>query len=165
MTLRHLISIAVLPGTVAVAVPLWISQRRHLQWTVPTDLRSAFICLAGALLLMLGAGLFGWSVYFFWSRGRGTLAPWDPPRIFVVEGPYRYVRNPMISGVIFMLIGEAGLLRSRPLLAWAALVAFINAVYIPVIEEPMLKARFGGSYDRYTRVVGRFIPRPWIREP
>jgi protein-S-isoprenylcysteine O-methyltransferase Ste14 len=69
----------------------------------------------------------------------------------------------MISGVIFVLIGEACLLRSMPLAQWAGLFTLINVIYIPVLEEPMLLARFGETYRTYTRSVPRFLPRlrPW----
>jgi protein-S-isoprenylcysteine O-methyltransferase Ste14 len=159
MPIRHLISIVVLPGTVAVAVPIWIARRQQVRFAVPMDAQSAIICTAGLTLLAAGGFLFGWSLYYFWSRGRGTLAPWDPPRAFVVDGPYRYVRNPMISGVLFILIGEAGVLRSASHLAWAAVFSLINAIYIPLFEEPMLEARFGDPYRHYTRTVRRFLPR------
>jgi protein-S-isoprenylcysteine O-methyltransferase Ste14 len=111
--------------------------------------------------------LFVASVYYFWRRGRGTLAPWDPARLFVGDGPYRFVRNPMISGVIFVLIGEASILRSRSLGEWAVLFALANLVYIPMLEEPRLVARFGEPYTRYKRFVPRFLPRlrPWTPDP
>ena len=81
----------------------------------------------------------------------------------MVQGPYRFVRNPMISGVPFILAGEAAILRSRPHAEWAAVFAIINMIYIPLLEEPALKARFGASYGRYCRAVRRFVPRltPW----
>jgi protein-S-isoprenylcysteine O-methyltransferase Ste14 len=126
------------------------------------DLVSAAIVLGGAGLVLVGLTLSA-SVFYFWSRGRGTLAPWDPPRFFVVDGPDRFVRNPMISGVILVLLGEAFMLRSRPLAEWAGLFGLINAIYIPLLEEPMLAARFGEPYRRYKRAVRRFVPRlrPW----
>src|SRR5439155_1862107 len=79
------------------------------------------------------------------------------------SGPYRYVRNPMISGVIFTLLGEALVLLSRPHLVWAATFFAINAVYIPLLEEPQLRWRFGADYDRYRAHVRRLVPRlrPW----
>ena len=97
------------------------------------------------------------------TEGDGTLAPWDPPRRLVVRGPYRFVRNPMISGVIFVLFSEALILRSLPLAAWAATFLVINLIYIPLSEEPMLRARFGDDYEEYCRHVRRFLPRvrPW----
>jgi len=166
MVLRQVFSILALPCTVAIVIPIWVARRNHIAFTEPRELTSWALLVNGAILLAVGLALFAWSVYFFWSRGRGTLAPWDPPRRFVVEGPYRFVRNPMISGVIFVLIGEAGTLRSRPHAEWAALFVLINMIYIPIMEEPMLTARFGNSYTRYKRNVRRFLPRlrPWPGE-
>jgi protein-S-isoprenylcysteine O-methyltransferase Ste14 len=159
MLLRQLASIALLPFMVAVMVPSWIvrGQPEVPSWPVtPGALASA---AAGAVLLLCGAALFGWCVRLFWRRGQGTLAPWDPPRQFVAEGPYRHVRNPMITGVFLMLLGEALLLRSAAVGWWAALFAAINAVYIPLSEEPGLEARFGPAYQAYCRAVPRFVPR------
>jgi protein-S-isoprenylcysteine O-methyltransferase Ste14 len=163
MILRQLLSIVILPGTVTLFVPIWIARRNAISSSLPADARGVLTVLFGVIALLVGFALFGYSLYFFWTRGRGTLAPWDPPRRFVVEGPYRYVRNPMISGVIFILIGEAFILRSRPHADWAGLFAIINMIYIPLFEEPMLAARFGEPYNRYRRHVARFVPRvrPW----
>lgn len=163
MLIRQIAAILALPFTVAVVIPIWIARRNHVAFTAPHDARAALAVWGGVALLTIGVALFCASVFYFWSRGRGTLAPWDPPRRFVVEGPYRFVRNPMISGVIFVLIGEACILRSRPHAEWAGLFALINLVYIPLLEEPMLAARFGEPYRQYTRAVRRFLPRvrPW----
>ncbi len=166
MLLRHLCSIAALPGMVTIVVPLWIARRNGVEPAAPHDVESAARQLIGMLVLAIGAGLFGNSLYYFWSQGRGTLAPWDPPRRFVVDGPYRFVRNPMISGVIFILFGEALVLWSRPHAIWAGVFLLVNLVYIPLSEEPMLAARFGAPYVRYKDHVRRFVPRirPWSPE-
>src|SRR6266540_1840963 len=163
MLFRQLCAVAALPAVVTVVVPVWIARRNGIEFGAPADIASASLQLVGAVALVIGGSLFGASLYYFWSRGRGTLAPWDPPRRFVVEGPYRFVRNPMISGVIFILVGEAAMLRSRPHAMWAMLFVLINAVYIPLLEEPQLAARFGDSYREYRRHVRRFVPRvqPW----
>jgi protein-S-isoprenylcysteine O-methyltransferase Ste14 len=99
----------------------------------------------------------------FAGEGEGTLAPWDPPRNLVVRGPYRYVRNPMISGAVLFLFGEAALLLSLPHAVWAAAFLGLNSLYIPWMEEPQLERRFGESYREYCRNVPRVIPRlrPW----
>ena len=92
--------------------------------------------------------------------GRGTLAPWDPTRRLVAEGPYRHVRNPMISGVLLMLVGEALLSRSGVLALWAGAFLLINHTYFLLSEEPGLERRFGDSYRVYRAHVPRWIPRP-----
>jgi protein-S-isoprenylcysteine O-methyltransferase Ste14 len=163
MLLRQLSAIVALPGVVAIVVPVWIARRNGVELAVPHNLESTAFQLSGVVLLIAGAWLFSASLYYFWSRGRGTLAPWDPPRRFIVEGPYRFVRNPMISGVIFILFGEALVLQSPPHAVWAGVFSLVTAVSIPFLEEPMLVARFGEPYRRYRHHVPRFMPRirPW----
>lgn len=164
IALRHLASFLALPFVAAVVVPLVLSRRFHATVVWPEG-TSALISVLGLVVLGMGLVLFGASVYEFVTRGRGTLAPWDPPRELVIHGPYRYVRNPMISGVLLLLIAEAILLRSAAHGAWAALFAVINAIYIPLLEEPQLERRFGVDYRDYRRNVPRLVPRlsPWRR--
>jgi protein-S-isoprenylcysteine O-methyltransferase Ste14 len=164
---RHMVSIAILPGTVLVLVPTWIARRYDVAIARPvTGLHIASVA-SGVVLLGIGLALFISSLRRFAGEGRGTLAPWDPPRRLVVAGPYRYVRNPMISGVIFLLAAEAALLRSTPHWLWTLTFAAINVVYIPLFEEPFLTARFGADYQEYCRHVRRFVPqiRPWDQPP
>jgi protein-S-isoprenylcysteine O-methyltransferase Ste14 len=161
--LRHLLAIAVLPLTMAVLVPLWLARREGL---TPAPAGTALALAGQALgvaLALVGLGLFATSLRRFAVEGRGTLAPWDPPRELVVRGPYRYVRNPMISGVLLVLVGEALVLRSRAHAVWALTFFAINATYIPLLEEPGLEQRFGERYRRYRRHVPRLVPRlrPW----
>jgi len=85
----------------------------------------------------------------FVTVGKGTLAPWNPTQRLVVRGVYRHVRNPMIAGVFLVLLGEAILAASLPLLGWFAFFVIVNAVYIPLVEEPGLVKRFGGDYLAY----------------
>jgi protein-S-isoprenylcysteine O-methyltransferase Ste14 len=167
MWLRQLVSIAVLPFTVTVLVPVWIAGRRGLGFAPIASPTDVALVAVGALVAAAGLGLFGWCLVLFWTRGKGTLAPWDPPRRFVVSGPYRYVRNPMITGVLLVLVGEACLVRAVELAEWAATFAVINAIYIPMTEEPILEARFGGEYRAYCEAVPRFVPRvtPWQGAP
>jgi len=163
MFLRQLASVMALPFTVTIVIPIWIARRERCALVSPSDAPGLALLLTGVVAVGVGLALFGACLFLFWTRGRGTLAPWDPPRQFVVDGPYRFVRNPMISGVIFVLAGEACICRSTPLARWAALFTILNLVYIPLLEEPMLAARFGDAYARYRRAVPRFIPRlrPW----
>jgi protein-S-isoprenylcysteine O-methyltransferase Ste14 len=166
MLARHLLSVAVLPFSVAVLVPLWLARSNSISPAIATTVPQMFAQVAGVLLLLLGLTLFAASLRKFVTEGEGTLAPWDPPRRLVVRGPYRYVRNPMISGVVFTLFGEALLLVSRPHLMWALIFLGANFVWIPLVEEAGLRHRFGDSYAQYCRHVPRLIPRlhPWEPE-
>jgi protein-S-isoprenylcysteine O-methyltransferase Ste14 len=161
--LRHLFAIAVLPFTVVVLVPIWVARRYGVTLVLDHSAGALTLQMAGLALLGLGLVLFIASVWRFAVEGKGTLAPWDPPRVFVVRGPYRFVRNPMISGVILLLFGEASVLLSWPHAVWAVSFLLLNGIYIPLVEEPQLKRRFGESYCEYCRHVRRFIPRlrPW----
>ena len=95
----------------------------------------------------------------FVRRGQGTPAPWNPPHRLVVTGPYRHVRNPMIAGVCLVLLGEACVLNSLSIALWLLVFATINAVYMPLREEPGLERRFGEAYRTYKRHVPRWWPR------
>ena len=165
--LRHALSATLLPGTVLVVVPVWIARRYGVNAAWPGTAGQIALAAAGVLLLVPGVILFGSSLRRFFTTGRGTLAPWDPPARLVVSGPYRYVRNPMIAGVMFVLFAIALLLRSWPHAAWAGMFVLINAIYIPLLEEPDLAARFGDDYATYRRHVRRFVPRltPWDGPP
>ena len=117
---------------------------------------------------MFGIGLaFAiWTFRLFVAEGEGTPAPWDPTKKLVVRGPYQYVRNPMITGVLFMLAGEALFFRSWPVAGWLFFFFLANAIYFPLSEETALEHRFGDAYRIYKANVPRWIPRvtPW-RQP
>jgi len=163
--LRHAVSVVLLPVTVAIFVPLWIARRYAVPVRWPATPAAFLFVVAGVIVLAVGLWLFAASLSYFFTEGKGTLAPWDPPRRLVVRGPYRHVRNPMIAGVIFILAGEALVLRSIPHGWWAAIFAGLNAIVIPLTEEPLLELRFGDDYREYCRNVRRFVPRlkPWER--
>jgi protein-S-isoprenylcysteine O-methyltransferase Ste14 len=125
------------------------------------------LLVLGGLLLFVGLFLAGWTMRLFARLGQGTAAPWDPPRRLVIAGPYRYVRNPMISSVLIMLIAESLLLNSFILLVWWAIFLLGNMLYFPLREEKDLEKRFGSSYAVYKKHVPRWLPRlrPWKGEP
>jgi protein-S-isoprenylcysteine O-methyltransferase Ste14 len=160
---RHLIAIVILPVSVTALVPSWIAQRYHVVLRTATSVPAIVVQMTGVAALLLGVVLFASSLWRFATDGRGTLAPWDPPRLLVVNGPYQYVRNPMISGVLFVVIGEALILLSIAHAIWAAFFLAVNIVYIRFVEEPQLARRFGPGYDIYRESVPRFVPRlrPW----
>ena len=127
-------------------------------WGLP-DAAAVLPALAGAALIAAGVVLIARTVRLLATVGRGTLAPWDPTSRLVVRGPYRHVRNPMISGVLAVLLGEALLLGSPGLAIWFAAVLLLNALYLPLVEEPGLVRRFGEDYEQYRDAVPRWIPK------
>lgn len=163
--LRHIAAILALPFVVTVIIPtLIIAQMQSINfgWGLPFPLNIASFIL-GLVLISLGLVLVVQTVGLFMIVGQGTLAPWDPTQRLVVVGIYRYVRNPMISGVFTVLLGEGVFLGSSAILVWALIVIVINMIYIPLSEEPGLRERFGADYDDYARNVPRWVPRrtPW----
>nr|HNB51371.1 methyltransferase [Anaerolineales bacterium] len=99
--LRQILSILLLPFVVTVVIPAWLFR------AFPGEVVFFGVRALGMGVFVVGFGLFGWCVALFARVGQGTLAPWDPTRRMVAVGPYQFVRNPMISGVALMLIGEA----------------------------------------------------------
>jgi protein-S-isoprenylcysteine O-methyltransferase Ste14 len=154
--LRHLLSILLLPVTVTVVVPTLLLDD-------PPRGASPWGKAAGALVGVLGLLLVGGTIRQFATRGHGTLAPWDPPEKLVISGVYRRVRNPMITGVVLLLCAESLFFGSLVLAGWMAAVFALNALYIPLVEEPDLVRRFGAPYESYRAHVPRWIPRltPW----
>ena len=106
------------------------------------------------------------TIRLFSKHGNGTIAPWDSTTRLITTGPYAYVRNPMITGVVLILIGEALLLASYAIGIWAIVFTIINMFYFSLSEEPGLRKRFGKSYDTYCKNVPRYIPRltPWKQD-
>ena len=161
---KHLRAI-LLPFTVTVIVPLLIASSQNvnpgLGLPYPVSLLPIIV---GIVLIGLGLALVVMTVRMFILIGKGTLAPWDPTQRLVVVGVYRHVRNPMISGVTTILLGEAVVLGSAAMLLWCALFLITNMIYIPLSEEPGLIRRFGDDYRVYQQNVPRWIPRltPWI---
>jgi protein-S-isoprenylcysteine O-methyltransferase Ste14 len=159
MLLRHLLSIALLPFVVVVLVPCALLARDALKAAVPSAALLASGRIAGALVFAAGFALFVWCVSLFARIGRGTLAPWDPTRRLVVAGPYRHVRNPMITAVGTMLAGETLFFHSARIGAWLLLFMAINHAFFLLIEEPGLVRRFGEEYERYRAAVPRWLQR------
>lgn len=162
---RHARAIVLLPGIVAVVVPtliLTIGGDASIGWGLDAVLATVPV-LIGLILIVAGFALWVWTVRLLAGIGEGTLAPWDPTRHLVLEGPYSHVRNPMITAVLAVSIGEATLFGSVALLIWCAAFFAINWVYFVLLEEPGLMRRFGEEYRSYRRNVPRWVPRrtPW----
>lgn len=115
--------------------------------------------LIGLAAITIGAGLLVACIWEFGRRGRGTLSPVDPPTVLVVDGLYRYVRNPMYLSVTTIVLGEALIAESTGLLIyWACWFVAAN-LFVIGYEEPALLERFGSSYEQYRASVSRWLPR------
>jgi protein-S-isoprenylcysteine O-methyltransferase Ste14 len=143
---RALLAFISLPGTIAYIVPLLIAPTPA---TTPNPL--------GALVLGVGTGLLLWCVRDFYVAGRGTLAPWSPPRQLVTVGLYRWSRNPMYVAVALVLVGWAVWYRSRGLLFYAAGVCVAFHLRVLLYEEPTLTRLFGDDFIAYRRRVRRWF--------
>jgi protein-S-isoprenylcysteine O-methyltransferase Ste14 len=126
---------------------------------VPGPPRFGFLQVAGIIVTTLGAALAVWCILTFAVIGRGTPAPFDPPRHLVVRGPYRYVRNPMYVGAAIALAGAAFFYQTAALLAYAATFLVLMHMFVVLYEEPTLRRSFGNDYDAYCRRVGRWWPK------
>lgn len=145
---RALFAFVALPGTVAFAIPLsWIAQAT---WHGPFHLPGLLPLTAGVVLLL-------WCVRDFYVAGRGTLAPWAPPRELVVVGLYRYSRNPMYLAVVLILVGWSVVFRSTALALYALAIAVAFHLRVVFGEEPWLARTHGEKWVRYCRRVPRWL--------
>jgi protein-S-isoprenylcysteine O-methyltransferase Ste14 len=148
MLIRALAAFVALPGLVAFAIPIAIG--------VSAGHPAQHLVIA-AVPLSLGTPLLLWCVREFYVTGRGTLAPWDPPRHLVVSGPYRISRNPMYIGVVTLLVGWGVLWGSRTLIIYAVLFAIGFHLRVLLFEEPWAARQFGAEWQAYRDRVPRWL--------
>ena len=146
--LKALFAFLALPGMVAFVIPLLlITPASGRVWVEPW----------GLVPLVLGVVVLALTVREFYVAGRGTLAPWSPPRTLVTSGLYRYSRNPMYVGVLLILCGWAIGLWSWVLAIYAAGIAIAVHVRVLVNEEPFLARTHGEAWTAYRARVGRWL--------
>lgn len=150
--LRSFLFLVIAPGTVAGYVPL-VFLRRGPQ--IETGV-SAYLAFA---LWAIGLSILLWSFWNFLVQGRGTPAPIDPPKELVAVGFYRYVRNPMYVGIFLILLGHFLWFQYLWLLVYLGVVFLGFHLFVTLYEEPILKRKFGASYEHYLKRVPRWIPR------
>ncbi len=152
--LRTLIFLVLVPGTVLFYIPIEIAS--STERLVPLGpLR-----FLGLGPLALGTAIVLWCARDFTVKGRGTPAPIDPPKELVVQGLYRYVRNPMYVGAVLILVGHFGWFQALDLLLYLAFVWLAFHLFVVLYEEPALTRKFGDAYRDYRASVPRWIPRP-----
>ena len=152
--LRTLLFTLLVPGSVLVLVPIAL-----LASGVGSTLRLGPARWVGLPPLVLGLAIILWCFAEFIRRGRGTPAPYDPPRKLVSAGLYRFVRNPQYVGVLLVAVGEALLAEASILVGYAACLAIAYHLLVRYYEEPTLGRLFGNSYARYRDAVPRWLPR------
>src|SRR5579859_2400796 len=152
LAVRNLLFTLVVPGAGAVYAPWWILTRGS---TTPAP-----VAWAGIGFIVAGGALYVACLWVFASVGRGTPGPWDPPLQFVAVGPYRWVRNPIYIAALLVMVGEAWLFLSLPLVFYAATAAVGFNLFVVGYEERVLSRRFGSEYAAYRRTVSRWFPRP-----
>jgi protein-S-isoprenylcysteine O-methyltransferase Ste14 len=114
--------------------------------------------IAGMIIGSVGAVVTVWCIITFATIGKGTPAPFDPPRRLVIRGPYRFVRNPMYLGAALALSGAALFYRSLPLLAYGGAFLVVCHLFVISYEEPTLRRSFGADYEAYCQRVRRWWP-------
>jgi len=152
--LKTLLFTVCVPGTVAGWIPQWLlaEQARHI--VHPIHLSQA----VGLLPLVLGAAVYLWCAWDFAVSGLGTPAPIDAPRVLVVKGLYRFVRNPMYLGVLSVILGQS-IFYGSPVVFIYMLGAWVFfQMFVAFYEEPELRRQFGAQYEEYCRRVSRWIP-------
>lgn len=119
------------------------------------------------LRALLGLAIFtiGLAAYTFCSawlifHGKGPHVEFDPPKVFVATGPYRYVRNPVVITLILTAVGQAIYFASIGIAVFVVIGMIFAHYQVTQIEEPLLRKRFGESYEQFCRDVPRWIPRP-----
>jgi protein-S-isoprenylcysteine O-methyltransferase Ste14 len=145
---RAALAFLALPGTVAFLIPWLLAQ--PVQWASFTHPLAWGTLVAG--LVVLGA-----CVREFYVAGRGTLAPWAPPRSLVVTGLYRYSRNPMYIGVLLILASWAIGFASWRLTLYAASISVLFQVRVRLHEEPFAARTFGEAWTAYRARVPRWL--------
>jgi len=150
--LKNLFFAVLVPGTVAVWLPLWIGGgfRRVTDYGLPQVLGLALVTAGLATILA--------AIFFFGTKGRGTPAVFDPPVQLVVRGPHRYLRNPMYASVVLTTLGWALFFKSWTLAVYAGIAWLVFHAFVTLVEEPGLRQRFGADYEAYCRSVRRWLP-------
>jgi protein-S-isoprenylcysteine O-methyltransferase Ste14 len=149
---KTVIFTVLVPGTVGVYVPYRLR--------APGAHAAARLAWLGLPPILIGTAMYLWCAWDFATVGRGTPLPLDAPRILVVRGLYRYVRNPMYVGVLLVILGQALFFGSVATLWYAMSAALFFHLFVLLYEEPALSHQFGESYTRYVKTVPRWIPRP-----
>ena len=144
---RAILAFLALPAVMAGVLPWLVSMQKS-----PRLPHSVF----GAVPLLVGAGILLASVISFYRKGKGTLAPWDPPKVLVVSDLYRFNRNPMYLGIVILLLGWAVLDGNLWNYAYALCIFLVFHIRVISYEEKEMRRLFPDDWSRYCRHVPRW---------
>ena|SRR5689334_5751322 len=147
---RAVLAFAALPAVVAGLVPWFLLDIDP--WRKQGTLFGLPVSFFGACVLL-------WCVRDFYRIGKGTLAPWDPPKRLVIVGLYRFVRNPMYIGVLSCVAGWSLIAGSPVLGVYTPALAIAFHLRVVLYEEPTLARKFGEDWKSYGATVNRWIPK------
>ncbi len=153
-------SILILPFNVTITIPFLILYFSKFKYNIP----SIFQISIGIIILFIGLFLLIWTILLFEKIGKGTLAPWSATKHLVIQGPFKYTRNPMITGVLCILTSEAIILNSNYLLYWTIFFFLLNCVYFKLFEEKQLEQKFGDEYIKYKKATPAWVPNIFFRK-
>ncbi len=151
LLIKNLLFTLLVPGTVAVIIPISISR--------DISLSVGLMTLIGFILWLFGLIIYIYSVWGFAIWGKGTPAPIDAPKHLVIRGLYQYMRNPMYIGVLSILLGWTCLYSSLSLWFYWFFMASCFQLFILYYEEPRLLQLFGSEYKVYCSAVNRWLPK------
>jgi protein-S-isoprenylcysteine O-methyltransferase Ste14 len=151
---------AVTYATLFIGLVLVYLPGRCLSWSgIVAPAKTGAAQVAGMIMVAIGTVIALWCVFTFVFIGKGTPAPFDPPRKLVIGGPYRFVRNPMYIGAGMTLARRGALLRVAFDLNYTCLFFLITHLFVVLYEEPRLRRTFGDEYEAYFRRVRRWLPK------
>ena len=138
----------------------WVALSLYYRYDITLGIAlSDWTGILGTAVMAAGGILAFACVATFVTRGEGTPAPFDPPRKFVADGPYKFVRNPMYIGGFVVLLGFGLYEQSSAILLFALPWLLLAHLFVILYEEPHLHGTFGAPYDAYCRSVRRWLPR------
>jgi protein-S-isoprenylcysteine O-methyltransferase Ste14 len=159
MLLKQLFSIIALPVTILMLFPIFLMMEFDFMPLWGLESFSATLVLGlGFALIALGLIQLIYTISIFFSKGKGTIAPWNPTMNLIKTGIYGHIRNPMMIAVFFVLMGESSIIGSVYLVFYSVIFVIVNLFYIPLVEEPKLVKRFGEEYLKYQNEVPRWLP-------
>jgi len=154
LLLRALVNVIALGGIVLIAVPLLLARIDPFKGNTWTP---------GIIIVAFGASNLLWCARDFFVSGKGTVAPWDPPKTLVIVGLYKFVRNPIYLGDLFLVLGWSFYFTSPLLLLYVIFLGIFFHCGVIYREEPWLESQFQEQWQIYKKNVPRWLPRvkPW----